>query len=56
MSKFVLKYNIKPWGVFAVGVHMLLWVLSSVFRNLWPKSLSFKISLLATNNLQQREQ
>ncbi len=35
VSKFVLKYNIKPWGVFhpVCCWCMLLWVVSGVFRN-----------------------
>jgi hypothetical protein len=39
VSNIVLKYNIKPWGCFhpVYCWCMLLWVVSSVFRNQWPR-------------------
>ncbi len=48
VSKFGLKYNIKSWGAFhpVCCWRMLLWVVSSVFRNQWA-ILETRINLSA---------
>ncbi len=55
VSKFVLKYNIKPWGVFhpVCCWSMLLWVVSGVFRN-WCSQATV-VSVFWTRKYQVRK-